>query len=164
MPQQLAGGFAEGQFSHSLTKIWNYHENTALSVPVKDFPQKTLREWELAPFHGLEFQTAWKAEVTKCRHSSISASWWRCRMGSCLRLQPPCFPHSDGLESPVVSPNKPFFSPAASPEHFIAAMQKVKKTGSKGIWFTFFKIIGKGRREMAGKRRLVSSWSRPCEA
>lgn len=58
MPQQLAGGFAEGQFSHSLTKIWNYRENTALSVPVKDFPKKTLREWELAPFHGLEFQTA----------------------------------------------------------------------------------------------------------
>lgn len=58
--QQLAGGFTEGlsgQFSCSLTKIWNYRENTALSVPVKDFPQKTLQEWELAPLHGLEFQT-----------------------------------------------------------------------------------------------------------
>ena len=61
MPQQLAGGFAEGlsgQSSGSLAKIWNYLENTALGVPVKDFPQRTVQEWEFVPLHGLQFQTA----------------------------------------------------------------------------------------------------------
>lgn len=61
MPQQLARGFAEGlsgQSSGSLIKIWNYRENTALGVFLKDFPQRTLQEWELAHLHGLEFQTA----------------------------------------------------------------------------------------------------------
>lgn len=171
MPQQLAGAFAEGlsgQSSGSLAKIWNYHENTALGVAVKDVSQRTVQEWEFAPLHGLQFQTAWKPES---QHSSISATWWRCRMSSCRGLQRPWFPHSDGLESPAVSPNKPSFCPAASPGDSIAAVWKVKTSWSKDIWLTFFKIAGsfsmkrgKGRRETSGRRRLVSSWSRTCEA
>lgn len=174
MPQQLAGGFAEGlsgQSSGSLAKIWNYRENTAMGVPVKDFPQRTVQEWELAPLHGLQFQTAWKAESDK-----MPAFLYLCILmkmqGEQLSWAPEaCFPHSDGLVSPAVSPNKPSFCPAASPGDSIAAIWKVKKTGSKDIWLTFFKIAGsfsmksgKGRREMSGRRRLVSSWSRTCEA
>lgn len=172
MPQQLTGGFAEGlsgQSSGSLAKIWNYHENTALGVPVKDFSQRTVQEWEFAPLHGLQFQTAWKwqnASIPLSPHPDEDAGW-AAASGSSGHA----FPTVMAWIPPAVSPNKPSFCPATSPGDSIAAVWKVKKSWSKHIWLTFFKIAGsfsmkrgKGRREMSGRRRLVSSWSRTCEA